>query len=215
MKPVYVWEFPVRLSHWLNVFSIVVLAVTGFYIGSPFIHATDAESLVTAHMRFIHFTAAYVFTVSVILRMYWWFAGNKNARLNQFIPTTAERLQNTYQTGKFYAFCQRTLPHSQGHTGLAGLTYTFLFLLYLIEITTGFAMLSVAHGGGAVWTLLGGWSLGLMSVAYLRLVHHLIMWIICLIVIVHVYTGWENDIVERNGLMSSIFSGYKSLKDED
>jgi Ni/Fe-hydrogenase 1 B-type cytochrome subunit len=211
MKPVYVWEFPVRLTHWLGVLSIVILSVTGFYIGSPFMHATDAESLITAHMRFIHFTAAYVFTVSLILRMYWWFAGNRYARLSQFIPTTAERLRNIRKTAKFYAFCQGNLPYTPGHTGLAGLTYTFLFLLYLIEITTGFAMLSVAHGGGAVWTLFGGWSLSLMSVAYLRLMHHLIMWVIWVIVIIHVYTGWENDIVERNGLISSIFSGYKSL----
>jgi Ni/Fe-hydrogenase 1 B-type cytochrome subunit len=214
MKPVYVWEFPVRLSHWLNVFSIIILSITGFYIGSPFINARDTESLVTAYMRGIHFIAAYVFTVSVLLRIYWWFAGNKNARLNQFIPTNRERLQNIYQTGMFYAFCQRTLPHSQGHTGLAGLSYAFLFLLYFMEIITGFAMLSVANGGGAVWTILGGWSLSLMSVAYLRLIHHMTMWIIWFFVIAHVYIGWHNDLIERNGLISSIFSGYKNLPDE-
>jgi hypothetical protein len=31
----YVWEFPVRLCHWLNVLSITVLFATGLYISSP------------------------------------------------------------------------------------------------------------------------------------------------------------------------------------
>ena len=30
-KKVYVWEFPVRLTHWLNVICLLVLSVTGFY----------------------------------------------------------------------------------------------------------------------------------------------------------------------------------------
>lgn len=214
MKPFYIWEFPVRLTHWLNAASIVTLAVTGFYIGAPFIHAVDTDELIMAYMRFIHFTAAYIFTVSVIVRMYWWFAGNQYARINQFIPTTAERLKNILHTGQYYAFHKSELPHSPGHTGLAGLSYAFLFVLYLVEIVTGFAMLSVAHGGGAIWTVLGGWSLGLMSVAYLRLIHHLVMWVIALFVIAHVYIGWHNDIVERNGLVSSIFSGYKHFEEE-
>ncbi len=74
-------------------------------------------------------------------------------------------------------------------------------------------MYSVAQGGGATWTILGGWSLGIMSVAYLRLIHHLIMLVIPIFVIVHVYIGWHNDLIEKNGLISSIFSGYKNMED--
>ena len=33
----YVWEWPVRLTHWFNVIAIIVLSVTGFYIGNPFV----------------------------------------------------------------------------------------------------------------------------------------------------------------------------------
>ena len=32
---VYVWEWPVRLTHWAIVLSIAVLAVTGITIGYP------------------------------------------------------------------------------------------------------------------------------------------------------------------------------------
>ena len=212
MSRVYVWEFPVRLTHWLLVLSIVVLSVTGFYIGAPFLSG-DAETLMMAYVRFVHFVAAFVFTVCVVVRMYWWFAGNQYARINQFIPMSSERIKNTACTASFYAFCSKDLPHYPGHTGLAGLSYTFLFGLYIVQIVTGFAMYSVAHGGGAVWTLLGGWSLGLINVAYLRLIHHLIMWVIGVFLIAHVYIGWHNDLIERNGLISSIFSGYKNMED--
>jgi Ni/Fe-hydrogenase 1 B-type cytochrome subunit len=212
MSRVYVWEFPVRLAHWLIALSIAVLSVTGFYIGAPFLSG-DAETLMMAYVRFVHFVAAFVFTVCVVVRMYWWFAGNQYARINQFIPMSSERIKNTACTASFYAFCSKDLPHYPGHTGLAGLSYTFLFGLYIVQIVTGFAMYSVAHGGGAVWTLLGGWSLGLINVAYLRLIHHLIMWVIGVFLIAHVYIGWHNDLIERNGLISSIFSGYKNMED--
>ena len=33
---VYVWEVPVRVTHWLIALSIIVLSVTGLYIGRPF-----------------------------------------------------------------------------------------------------------------------------------------------------------------------------------
>jgi len=29
---VYVWQWPVRLTHWLNAYSILFLALTGYYI---------------------------------------------------------------------------------------------------------------------------------------------------------------------------------------
>jgi Ni/Fe-hydrogenase 1 B-type cytochrome subunit len=34
---VYVWQVPVRVTHWLIALSIIVLSVTGFYIGRPFL----------------------------------------------------------------------------------------------------------------------------------------------------------------------------------
>ena len=210
MERVYVWEFPVRLTHWLNALSIVVLAFTGFYIGAPFIHATEPEALIMAQIRLIHFVAAYVFTVSTVVRIYWWFMGNKYAKLDQFIPLSAERWKNVIDTALFYAFLKKDLPHSPGHTGLAGLTYFIMILLFLLEILTGFALYAQQHVG-AFWTLMGGWLLNIFSSGTIRLIHHLIMWAIGLFLIFHVYISWHNDRLERNGLMSSIFSGFKTF----
>src|SRR5471032_1200070 len=76
---VYLWSAPIRVMHWLAAASIVVLAVTGFYIGRPYFMTTGEAS---AHffmrwVRFIHFTAAAVLVMTGIVRVYWLFAGNK------------------------------------------------------------------------------------------------------------------------------------------
>jgi Ni/Fe-hydrogenase 1 B-type cytochrome subunit len=215
MKTVYVWEFPVRLAHWALAACIVVLSITGFYIGAPFIHAVENSELIMSGFRFAHFTAAFIFCTAVFIRIYWMFAGNKYASYDQFIPISPERRRNVVDTGLFYAFFTDRLNCSTGHTALAGVTYTFLFCLYLTEIVTGSAMLYIAHGGGAMFWTMGGWSLAVMGVGYLRLIHHMVMWGILVFVLVHVYIGWHNDMIEKNGMISSIFSGYKNMECED
>ncbi|HET6514186.1 MAG TPA: Ni/Fe-hydrogenase, b-type cytochrome subunit [Thermodesulfovibrionales bacterium] len=212
-KALYVWEFPVRLTHWVNVVAIVMLSVTGFYIGAPFIHAVRENQFIMAKMRYIHFISAYVFVVSFLVRIYWWFAGNKYARMNQFIFVNAARWKNTIDTALFYAFLKDDLPHSPGHTGMAGLTYFTLFIVFVIEILTGFALFSETHGGGWLMTVAGGWLFSFMSTGTVRLIHHCVLWIIVAFTIIHVYISWHNDIVERNGLTSSIFSGYKNMEE--
>ncbi len=53
----YVWEWPVRLTHWFNVISIIVLSVTGFYIGNPFVSVPSSSSFVMGWMRYLHFVS--------------------------------------------------------------------------------------------------------------------------------------------------------------
>jgi Ni/Fe-hydrogenase 1 B-type cytochrome subunit len=209
LKRVYVWEFPVRLSHWVNFLAILALSITGYYIGTPFIQAVRDNQFIMAKFRFVHFVAAYFFAMAVLLRIYWWFMGNRYARLNQFLPLSSERVKSCVDTTAFYCFMRERLPDYAGHTGIAGLTYLFLFLLFIIEIFTGFALYSQSHVG-ALWTVLGGWVFAIINEGTVRLIHHCIMWIIAIFLVIHVYIGWHNDMVERNGLMSSIFSGYKT-----
>jgi Ni/Fe-hydrogenase 1 B-type cytochrome subunit len=212
LKKVYVWEFPVRLTHWLNFAAILVLSITGFYIGAPFIRAINEDQLIMAQFRFVHFVAAYVFAVSVLLRIYWWFVGNRYSRWNQFLPVSSKRWESCVETTKFYCFIREKAPDEAGHTGIAGASYFFMFMLFLIEILTGFALYSQSHVG-TLWTILGGWVFMILNQGVVRLIHHCIMWIIAAFFLFHMYIAWHNDAIERNGLMSSIFSGYKSMEE--
>lgn len=205
---VYVWEFPVRLTHWINFLCIIALSITGLYIGDPFIHAVSSKQYIMGWMRFIHFTAAYLFLMSLIMRVYWALMGNKYASWKVWFPFTAGRWRDLVGAFKYYTFMSRKPPYSVGHTALAGITYFILFLLFAFEIISGFAVYSLNHNG-AIWVWLGGWLLGIFELPTIRLLHHVVMYVILAFVLLHVYIAWWLDSVERNGLMGSIFGGYK------
>ncbi|MEY5259823.1 cytochrome b/b6 domain-containing protein, partial [Salmonella enterica subsp. enterica serovar Corvallis] len=77
----YIYEAPVRLWHWITALSIVVLAVTGYFIGRP-LPSIQGEATFMFWMgwiRLIHFTTAYIFTVALLFRIYWACVGNEYA----------------------------------------------------------------------------------------------------------------------------------------
>ena len=87
---VYVWEVPVRLTHWVNVLCIIVLSFTGYYIGNPYVRVSSREAYgpyFMGNMRFIHMLFAYIFIGSLLLRTYWaFFGGNQYAGWRALIP---------------------------------------------------------------------------------------------------------------------------------
>lgn len=213
LREQYVWEVPVRVTHWVNVAAILTLSVTGLYIGTGKTLAHDASQYVMGWVRFIHFVTAYIFTVSVFSRIYWAFVGNRYAGWREFIPwyrNTGRR--NMLLTLRYYVFLDRTVPNVIGHNALAGATYLLVFILYLVMIVTGFALYSQHAPGGVMHTLIG-WTMLLFSNQGMRLTHHLVMWLLIAFAIHHVYSAWLMDVKERGGVMSSIFSGYKPVRE--
>jgi len=211
---IYAWEFPVRLTHWANFLSILTLSITGFYVGDPFIHAVSSKQYIMGWIRFIHFVAAYVFLMSVIIRIYWSFAGNRYANIIQWLPFSGEKIADLFNDIKCYLFLDTKSTCKVGHTSLGAFTYFLLYLIFLFQIFSGFALYSVNHSG-ALWTLLGGWLLGLMELQTVRLYHHLFMYIVLAFVLIHVYLSWTADSKDRNGLISSMFSGWKFMTERD
>ncbi|MBI4690299.1 MAG: Ni/Fe-hydrogenase, b-type cytochrome subunit [Nitrospirae bacterium] len=205
---VYAWEFPVRFTHWISFLSIIALSITGFYIGNPFIHAISSRQYIMGWMRFIHFTAAYTFLFSFLIRIYWAFMGNKYASWRVWFPFTSRRWKDLVEAAKFYSFLGKKPPYAVGHTAFAGITYFIVFLLSAFEMLTGFAVYSQNHQG-LIWALLGGWMLSIFEVQTLRLLHHLVMYVFIAFSFLHVYIAWWLDTVEKNGLIGSIFGGYK------
>lgn len=208
----YVWDLPVRVTHWVNVFSILVLSVTGYYIANPFIgtHGPNASDFLMGTVRFIHFTTAFIFTFSVLFRIYWAFAGNRWAHWDQFLPARTARRRALFRMIRYYTFLRREPPAEIGHNPLAGATYTGLYVLFGIQILTGFALYSLAYPNG-FWPVAFGWINVVIGVPYVRLIHTIVMWLIIAFTIHHVYSAILIDIEERSGLLSSIVTGYKSL----
>lgn len=211
-ETVYVWDMPVRITHWVNVASILVLSLTGYFIANPFVgtHGPATNQFLMGTIRFIHFTVAFVFTVSVLFRVYWAFAGNKYARWGQFLPARRGRQRALVKMVGYYTFLRREPPAEVGHNPLAGVTYIGLYILFGLQIATGFALYSQPFHDG-VWKTLFGWMIVAFGAPVVRLVHNIIMYLIIAFTIHHVYSAVLIDIEERSGLVSSIVTGYKSL----
>ena len=212
---VYVWEIPVRLTHWVNVAAIVILSFTGYYIGNPYIEISPREvygPYFMGLMRYIHFVTAYVFVVSITVRTYWAFiGGNRWASWRALIPFfTAEGRGKMVHALKYYSFLRREPPTVLGHNALAGFTYAWIVFLYFVQIITGFALYGQANPGG-LWSKLTSWIFLFVSNQQLRLTHHLVMWLLIAFALHHVYSAFLVDAEEANGLMSSIFSGWKFI----
>ncbi len=205
---VYVWEVPVRLTHWVNVLAILVLSGTGFYIGYPVLGGTVS---LMASVRGIHRLTAYVFIASLSLRTYWAFAGNEWASWRELFPYFwREGRRGMVRTFLYYTFLRREPPSTVGHNPLAGLAYSAVVSLMFLQILTGFALQSL--GGGGWRRALFGWVFSLMSLQAVRLTHHLIMWLLLGFMVHHVYSSLLMDAEEKNSLMTSIFSGYKFVR---
>lgn len=202
---IYVWEVPVRLTHWVTAGAIVVLAATGIYIANPFLLPGGGPTMEL--VRLVHMISAFVFLASGVLRTVWLLTGNRFARWSAFIPTSRHQAMELFRQAGFYAFVRREIPKVLGHNQLAATAYLALFALLLVETITGFALdglVGAEPGYSVFW-----WVRELLGPQTVRMIHHVAMWAILAIALFHVYSCILVDHIEKNGLVSSIVSGYK------
>jgi Ni/Fe-hydrogenase 1 B-type cytochrome subunit len=207
---VYVWEWPIRFSHWVIVITILILSITGYYMHSPYVLARGHTAYVMGTMRFVHLLAAYAFTLGVAVRIVWFFLGNRWSHINQYVPTTGKRWRDMLAVGKYYIFLAWSPVSYIGHNPLAGASYLVIYCLAVIEILTGFALFSTV-AGSPVRKFFIGWLPRLIDIQYLRETHFLIMFVFWMFFIHHLYTAILVSVEEESGLMDSIFSGYKFI----
>ncbi len=207
---VYLWEWPIRAMHWLAALSVVMLVVTGLYIGKPyFVTSGDTGAhFLMGWMRAVHFGAAAVLVATAIVRVYWLFAGNKFERLTALFPVRGKDWVNMVKQVKFYLMIHpERAPHYLGHNPLQQLSYTGLYLVAALSVITGFAMYGQSEPGGFFYvafnwvnTLMGGQQI-------VRFTHHVQTWVFLMFIPIHVYLALRADAVERTGTISSIISG--------
>ncbi len=217
-RRVYVWELPVRFFHWLNVLAITTLVITGFIIANPpalLIKADPSEIYWMGTTRVIHFTAAYLFLVVMIMRLYWAFVGNRFARWTAFMPFNKKVWENIKHVLKIDILLMNEKRHdpkqvSIGHNSVATISYIAMFILALVMIFTGFGMYSAT----SEWWLpnLFSWVVPMLGGDFAaRLIHHISMWFFIFFSMVHVYLVFYHDWLEGTGEASSMISGYKFI----
>jgi Ni/Fe-hydrogenase 1 B-type cytochrome subunit len=219
-KAVYVWEAPVRLWHWVMVIAMAVLAVTGYFIASPLpsVPGEASENYLLGYIRFIHFSAAYVFTIFLLVRIYWVFVGNRFAREIFLVPLSMLKpawWRGLIDQGLYYAFLKKEARSYQGHNPLAQVAMFFMYLLgSLFMIVTGFALYGEGAGMGSwQYTLFSSWVIPLFGQSQdVHTWHHLGMWYLILFTIIHVYLVFREDIASRETVISTMVNGWRVPK---
>jgi Ni/Fe-hydrogenase 1 B-type cytochrome subunit len=211
---VYVWELPVRISHWLIVLTIVSLSITGFYMHSPYVTVTGKSAYAMGTMRFVHLLSGFVFTGALVLRLVWFFLGNRWARFSEYFPMTKKRGKGLLAVGKYYAFMAWSPISYIGHNPMAGAAYLVVYGMVLVEVLTGFALYSQILGSRLLSSCIG-WLPRLIDIQWLREIHFFVMFGFWMFFIHHLYTAVLVSVEEESGLMDSIFSGYKFLGEDD
>jgi Ni/Fe-hydrogenase 1 B-type cytochrome subunit len=212
---VYLWRWPLRVTHWVSAVTVVVLIVTGFYIGAPYFTTWGEASshFLMGWARFLHFTAAALIVAAAILRVYWLFAGNKWARWNALLPIRTKNWKNLWKMLKYYFLVrQESMPHYLGHHPLQQLSYTAIYLVVIVQFVTGFAMYGLSNPGGFFHTLFSWVGPMFGGIQNARFAHHALTWILITFIPLHIYLAFRADVMEREGEMSSIFSGGRFVR---
>ena len=211
IERVYVWDLVVRMSHWIIMLTTFILAITGIYIGKPYLTPAGpaGEMSVMGTMKVVHFYSAIIFTLAVLVRIGWMFVGSYYARWQQFVPMSPRRRRDVFGMLKFYSFFSSDPPLNVGHNPLAGMTYLAVFSIYLIMIVTGVALYSISAVGYMEWF---EWLVPLLGGAQTaRWIHHIAMWFLLGFVAHHIWSAMLVSRIEGMGLIDSLFSGYKWL----
>ena len=221
-EAVYVYQAPVRLWHWVNAIAIVALCVTGYFIGSPLpsVHGEASDSFLFGWIRYIHFSAAYILIVGFLLRVYWAFVGNHHAR-QIFIPRvwTAAFWKELGHEIMWYAMIAKQPMKYVGHNPLATLVMHIMFVwgivFMIFTAIMTFLILWLAGMGSWQYNLFSSWLIPLFGQSQdVHSWHHLGMWVIICFAIIHIYAAVREDIMSRQSIISSMFSGWRTFRDD-
>ena len=217
--PVYVYQAPVRIWHWIHALSIIVLAATGYFIANPLpsMSGEASDHFVMGYFRLVHFCAAMVFATGLFVRFYLALIGNKYARELLIVPVwRASWWKRVWHEVKFYSFFTRKMTKNPGHNPLAqGFMWLINVALALFMVCTGFALYSQGTGAGSWADTFFGWVFVLVpSSQAVRMWHLMGMWLMLLFIIVHVYMVIRAEFVSRQNSISVMLDGYRRYKDD-
>jgi Ni/Fe-hydrogenase 1 B-type cytochrome subunit len=218
--PVYVWQVPVRIWHWVMAASMVMLGITGYLIGSPppSIGGEASNHFLFGYIRFAHFTAGYLFAITFVLRLLWVVVGNRFAREIFLVPL--KMLSPAWWGGlisqtKYYLFLTPTARPWQGHNPLAMAAMFFMFVLGTVfMICTGFALYGEGLGMNSwAYRMFSSWVLPLAGYSQnLHTLHHLGMWYLLMFTIAHLYMVVREDICSDETVISTMVNGWRVAK---
>lgn len=185
---VYVWEGYIRITHWVNVLSIIILICTGLYIHYPFVRPNPVDApYMMGTVRYVHYLTGIIFTMSVIVRFWWAFVGNKYAHIRTFYnPFNKEDRKYILSYLKYYLFLENKPKHVLTHNPMAQYAYIFIFIVFIFQIFSGFALWSQNNPDGTLYSMFG-FMFSILANQWIRYIHYFTIFIVCVFLMAHIY----------------------------
>lgn len=218
-QAVYVYQLPVRIWHWVMVAAVIVLIVTGYIIGKPWLSVTG-EPVTTFYMgytRMAHFIAGFILIIATLFRVGYAFFGNRYSRELFVLPVWKKSWwQGLWSDIRWYLFLDDAPREYTGHNPLAQAGMATGMVFMAVIILTGLAM----YAEGATNPLFRPF-LVVLDFMYLiggngqelRSLHRLGMLLLITFVTVHIYMVIREEIMGRTTLISTMFSGFRMRRD--
>ena len=218
--PVYVWQVPVRIWHWVMAVAMTMLCGTGYLIGQP-LPSTGGEAsnhFLFGYIRFVHFAAAYIFAVTFVLRLLWVFVGNRFAREIFLVPLKMFDGQwwgGLIDQTKYYLFLKRHARPWQGHNPLA---MAAMFWGYIVPsvfmLLSGFALYGEGLGMDSwAYQWVSSWFLPMFGQSMnVHTLHRLCAWALVVFAGLHFYMVLREDICSDETVMSTMANGWRVSK---
>jgi Ni/Fe-hydrogenase 1 B-type cytochrome subunit len=116
----------------------------------------------------------------------------------------------------YYLFVRKDSAKHLGHNPLetTAMVFTFMIPLFFM-ILSGFALYAEGLGMNHWLYSAFGWVLVVFGGSFVvHTLHHIGMWIMAVFTCIHLYMVFREDIMGRTGILSSIVSGWRYMKDD-
>ena len=213
-----------RTIHWVNVFSMIVAIITGFYIAEPYYQTLIADDAVDKYVmawnRWGHFMVAIIFDVTSIIIAYLFFFSRFEKPYKKIIPT-AKNIKEFVEVFLNLLTLNRRKNFDSSHSDSFNSVYFLIFHLLLFwMLFTGLQL--YVHGLASGESSIGAWWPWILHVATdwtipatggtlmdVRISHHYTMWLTIVWVVFHIYYQVWRTIFWQEGDIAIVVGGSK------
>lgn len=229
LKEYRVWDKNVRWFHWINV--VCVLGLIG--VGTVILYnkslgiSTDGKIL----LKTIHVYLGYIFLINLVWRLIWGFIGGKYARWKTVLPGGKGYICDTMKYAE--GFAKDDAPGYLGHNPMGKLMIAALLFFLIIQGGTGLILAGtdiyyppfgntmkvwIAENSGNLVVIKPYSKVNVNEAKYKEMksfrkpvigTHVSLYYVLVALIFIHILAAIITDIRERNGIISSMFTGIK------
>ncbi len=227
-----------RIIHWVNVISMVVAVITGFYIAEPYYQTLIADAAVDKYVmawnRWGHFIVAIIFDVTSVIVAYLFFFSRFEKPILKLLPTPRNIKEFFAVLINLLTFNRHKRFDSSHSDSFNTVYFTIFHLLLAWMLFTGLqlyvhglesGMSSIGEWWPAMLHLVTDWTIPVSSMLVgstampnlmdVRIVHHITMWFILAWVVIHIYYQVWRTIFWQEGDIAIVVGGSKFVKEEE